>query len=226
MLRVRRHRLADQVIDGVHTLIRDGTYRVGERLPAEADLCELFGVGRSTLREAVRVLANRGLVDVRHGDGTFVAASVPLESLEERLNRAELTDIYEARMHLEVPLAALAAERHDARDLKAMRSALRKRERAIRAGDVAKYAEADFAFHRAVAKAAKSVALAGVYESFVQAVEARLAEALTPEYLQAENDQLHDELCEAIAHRDRRAARRLAATHLKTSLDDIGRMLP
>jgi DNA-binding FadR family transcriptional regulator len=224
-LQVRRNGLADQVIDRVRMLIHDGTYRVGDRLPAEPTLCEVFGVGRSTLREAMRALANRGLVDVRHGGGTFVAA-VPRESLEERLGRAELAEIYEARLHLELPLAVLAAERRDARDVAAMRSALRKRERGILAVSVARYSEADFAFHRAVAKAAKNAALCGVYESFIQAVETRLTGAVTPEYLRAEDDHLHDELCEAIAQGDAHATRRLVSAHLKASHDGIGRILP
>jgi GntR family transcriptional repressor for pyruvate dehydrogenase complex len=223
---VRRNGLADQVIDKVQALIRNGTYRVGDRLPAEAALCELFGVGRSTLREAIRALANRGLVEVKHGDGSFVAASVPCESLEERLGRAELAEIYEARLHLELPLAELAADRRDARDLAAMRSALRKRERAIRSLDVGGYAEADFAFHRAIAKATKNAALLGIYESFVAAAEVRLARALTTEYLRGENDRLHDDLFDAIARGDRRAAKRLVTTHLKASRDAIGRTLP
>jgi DNA-binding FadR family transcriptional regulator len=206
-LQVRRNGLADQVIDRVRTLIGNGTYRVGDRLPAEAALCEVFGVGRSTLREAMRALANRGLVDVRHGGGTFIAA-VPRESLEERLDRAELAEIYEARLHLELPLAVLASERRDTRDV-----------------SVARYIEADFAFHRAVAKAAKNAALCGVYESFIQAVEARLTGAVTPEYLRAEDDHLHDELCEAIARADSNATRRLVTAHLKASLDGIGRIL-
>jgi DNA-binding FadR family transcriptional regulator len=224
-LHVKRNGLADQVIESVRSLIARGTYRVGDRLPAELDLCALFGVGRSTLREAMRVLANRGLVDVRQGGGTFVVAAEPRESFEERLGRAALAEIYEARLHLELPLAELAAERRDARDVAAMRAALRKRERAIRAGDVARYTEADFAFHRAVAKAAKNAALYGIYESFVQVVEPLLAGAVTPEYLREENDRLHEQLCDAVTRGDRRTTRRLVMTHLRGSLTGIARTL-
>ncbi len=225
-LHVKRSGLADQVIDNMRSLIARGTYRIGDRLPKEEELCTLFGVGRSTLREAMRVLANRGLVDVRQGGGTFVVALEPRESFEERLGRAALAELYEARLHLELPLAELATERRDQRDVAAMRAALKKRERAIRAGDVAGYIEADFAFHRAVAKAAKNTALSGIYESFVQVAAPLLAGAVTPEYLRDENDQLHDKLCEAIANGDRRAARRLVMTHLRESLTGIARTLP
>ena len=223
---VRRSGLADQVIENLRALIGGGTYRIGDRLPPEADLCTMFGVGRSTLREAMRVLANRGMVDVRHGGGTFVAAMVPRETFEERIGRAALEDVYEARLMLELPLAELAAERRDARDVASMRAALRKRARAIRAGDVALYTDADFAFHRAIAKAAKNAALLGIYESFVQVVKPLFETAVSPEYLHAESDRLHDDLSDAIAMRDVRAARRLVTSHLRGSLEGISAQLP
>ncbi|HEX8806197.1 MAG TPA: GntR family transcriptional regulator, partial [Candidatus Aquilonibacter sp.] len=144
-LAVKRSGLADQVIAGVRELIARGTYRVGDRLPEEPELCELFGVGRSTLREAMRVLASRGIVEVRHGEGTFVTTRAHDASLEERLERVALDEIYEARVLIERPLAELAAQRRDARDVAAMRKALRGRTRAIAAGDVAGYTEHDFA---------------------------------------------------------------------------------
>jgi DNA-binding FadR family transcriptional regulator len=222
---VSRNGLADQVVGRVRELVRDGSYRPGDRLPVEAELCKLFGVGRSTLREAVRVLADRGVVAVRHGDGTYVAAGALAESFEERLGRARLKDLYEARLALEAPLAELAATRHDARDVAAMRRFLKKRAVAAKAGDVTAYTEADFGFHLAVAKAAHSPALLDVYASFLDVVRPQMAGAVSPEYVRAENDRLHDELCDAIARGDVRATKRLVKTHLATSLENIASSL-
>jgi GntR family transcriptional regulator, transcriptional repressor for pyruvate dehydrogenase complex len=213
------------VIERVRTLVANGTYRVGDRLPPESELCTLFGVGRSTIREAMRVLANRGVVDIRHGEGTFVATRALERSFEERLERAALEDIYEARILIERPLAELAAQRRDARDIAAMRKALRNRRRAIRAGDVAAYTESDFAFHRAIARASKNAALIGVYESFVNVVQPMLSSVITPEYIGAENDVLHDKLCDAIARGDVPETRRLVLSHLKKSRKDFGNHL-
>lgn len=215
---VKQHRLADQVVARIRTMIADGTYRLGERLPAEPELCDVFGVGRSTIREAMRVLANRGLVSVRQGDGTFVAALAPKESFEERLERAALDEIYEARLLFELPLAELAAERRDRHDVASMRSSLRKRDKAIKAGDARAYIEHDFAFHLAVAKATKNKALFAMYESFVAVVQPLFAAATTADYLQTETDSLHAELCEAIGSGDIPATRRLVVTHLEESL--------
>jgi DNA-binding FadR family transcriptional regulator len=224
-LAVTRRGLTDQVIERVRTLVADGTYRVGDRLPPEGELCELFGVGRSTIREAMRVLANRGLVEIRHGEGTFVASRTLRESFEERLERAELEDIYEARMLIERPLAELAAQRRDARDIAAMRKELRNRTRAIASGEVDAYTESDFAFHLAVARASKNAALIGVYESFVLVVQPILGRLMTAQYMAAENDDLHAQLCEAIARGDVVTTRRLVTSHLKKSRKDFGRRL-
>jgi DNA-binding FadR family transcriptional regulator len=222
---IKRNDLAAQVIERIRSLVADGTYRIGDRLPPEGELCALFGVGRSTVREAMRVLSNRGLVNVRRGEGTFVAASALRETFEERLGRAALTDIYEARLFLELPLAELAAQRRSPRDVSSMRACLKKRQAAIRAGDVALYGEADFGFHLAVAKAAKNDALFGVYESFVQTARPLLDTAITPAYLEAENDELHEALCGAIERADVTETRRLVRTHLKRSLKDISAAL-
>lgn len=218
---VKRRGLADQVVEHVRELIRSGTYREGERLPAEAELCTLFGVGRSTLREAMRVLANRGVVNVRHGGGTYVATGALRQSFEERLALAALEDLYEARLALEAPLAEFAALRHTERDIAQMRRCLKKRAQAAEAGDVAEYGDADFAFHLAIAKAAKSPALSDVYASFIEIARPQIERAIEPEYLKAENDPLHDRLCEAIAQGDLAKTRRLVRLHLKTSLKNI-----
>lgn len=218
---VKRNGLADQVVERVRDLIRSGTYREGDRLPAEPELCELFGVGRSTLREAMRVLSNRSVVTVRHGGGTYVAPDALRESFEDRLGRARLEHLYEARLALEVPLAELAALRHNEQDIAKMRGCLKRRARAAGAGDVAAYTEADFAFHLAVARAAKSPALFDVYTSFIEIARPHIESAVDPEYLKTENDPLHDRLCEAIAQSDLVKTRRLVRIHLETSLEKI-----
>jgi len=218
---VKRNGLADQVVERVRELVRTGAYNEGDRLPAEPELCELFGVGRSTLREAIRVLADRGVVTVRHGGGTYVAPDALRETFEDRLARARLEHLYEARLALEVPLAELAALRHDEQDIAKMRTWLKKRARAASAGDVAAYSEADFGFHLAVAKAAKSPALFDVYTSFIEIARPHIEAAVDPGYLKAEKDPLHDGLCEAIARGDLAKTRRLVRIHLTTSLENI-----
>jgi GntR family transcriptional regulator, transcriptional repressor for pyruvate dehydrogenase complex len=225
-LGIRRSDLTQQVVERVRELIADGTYAIGERLPPEGPLSLELGVGRSTLREAMRILSSRGIVDVRHGHGTFVAKGALRETFEERLVRAALRDLYEARLVLELPLAELAAVRRNQRDVAAMRKALKQRERAAKDGDVAAYGEADFAFHLAVAEAAKNPALFDVYASFVDVVKPMLAATIDSEYLRNENDTLHLALCDAIAEGDLSKVRRLVRSHLRGSRTSVEAQLP
>jgi GntR family transcriptional regulator, transcriptional repressor for pyruvate dehydrogenase complex len=216
-LKVQRNSLAQQVVDRIRALIADGTYPIGQRLPPEGPLSEALGVGRSTLREAMRVLSSRRIVDVRHGEGTFVAAGAMREPFEERLGRAALRDLYEARLVLELPLAELAASRRTARDVAAMRKALSRRAAAAKRGDVTAYSDADFDFHLAVARAAKNSALYDMYSSFIEVAKPMLEVMLDARYIQTERDTLHDALCEAIAEAEVSKVRRLVRSHLQSS---------
>ena len=220
-LRVQRNSLAQQVVDRVRALIADGTYPIGERLPPEGPLGEAFGVGRSTVREAMRVLASRGVVDVRHGEGTFVAPGALREPLEERLGRAGLRDLYEARLVLELPLAELAATRRTARDVAAMRKALKARAIAAKNGDVDGYGDADFDFHLAVARASKNTALFDIYASFVEVAKPALRTLIDARYIQNERDTLHQALCDAIDAGDVAKVRRLVRSHLQGSRESM-----
>lgn len=222
---VRRSGLAEQVVEHIQTLVAKGDYRVGERLPAEPELSVLFGVGRSTIREAMRVLSSRGLVEVRHGEGTFVTARAPRQSFEERIGKAALEEIYEARIFLELPLAELAAARRAKADVTAMRTALKRRSDAIERLDPDAYLESDFAFHVAVARATKNRALSEIYEAFVRVVKPQLATTIDAKYIESERDRLHAQLCDAIAAGDVGEARRLARIHLRTSQKGLSKLL-
>jgi GntR family transcriptional repressor for pyruvate dehydrogenase complex len=220
---LKRSSLAEQVIAQVRELISGGTYHLGDKLPTEAELSTMFGVGRSTIREAMRVLANRGLVDIKHGEGTFVAAQSIHESFEERLGRAKLDTIYEARLFLELPLAELAARRREGKDISAMQKALRIRAKAIKSSDVEIYVKADFDFHLAIAAAAKNKALYDIYSSFVETIQPLIKTSVTPEYLRNEHDRLHADLSDAIAAGDVSKTRKLVNEHLTKSLSGIRR---
>ena len=105
----RRAGLVDQVIDQMRSAITTGEWRVGERIPTEPELVTALGVGRNTVREAVRALAHAGLLEVRQGDGTFVRATSELSGAVKRLCGSELRDVLEVRRTLEVEGARLAA---------------------------------------------------------------------------------------------------------------------
>ena len=123
-----RRSLVDGAIDRLRQAVESGEWPVGRRLPVESALAEELGVGRNTVREAVRVLVHVGLLETRQGDGTYVLRRLdPAESLR-RLRRTTLRDQLEMRIALESEAARLAAERRDEADLQAMREALEARQ--------------------------------------------------------------------------------------------------
>lgn len=225
-LSVTRQQLVDQVIRQLRERISAGAYQVGERLPPEAELMAQLGVGRSTLREAVRALAHAGLVEARQGSGTYVRALREADPLEERVRQAEAADANEVRLLLELETARLAALRRKADDLATMRRCLEARDAAQEREDQDALLDADLAFHTAIARASKNGVLAGLYETF--------ARALRPTFnvvfpLAGSHAELHWQLLSAIENQDPEAAQQVTEallTHIRTSLPDGSRHSP
>lgn len=120
--------LTDRVIDQLRGRIADGTWQLHQRLPVEAALAKELGVGRSTIREAVRVLVHSGLLEVRQGDGTFVRSRREIDAaLQRRVLAANLLEAYEVRRGLEVEVVRLAARRRTDADMVRLRELARHR---------------------------------------------------------------------------------------------------
>jgi DNA-binding FadR family transcriptional regulator len=154
---VAPRRLHEQVLESLVERIVSGEFAAGDSLPSEADLCEVYAVSRSSVREALRVLAEKGLIEVRHGLGTRVNPAENWDFMDavvlcaRRKNGAMapfFNDLHEARAILECEAAALAAQRSDANDHASMHAALERMKDAF--ADPVAFGEADFAFHRAI----------------------------------------------------------------------------
>ncbi len=164
MTTVTRLSLADAAAAQLEARIGKGEWTVGSRLPAEPVLMTQLGVGRSTVREAIRTLARVGLVQVRQGDGTYVTARpVDDESLFTRCQRAQLHEIHDVREALELQAARLAAERRSDEDLAELRQLLDARAEARSARNASAYAAADVAFHRRIVTATQNTMLVDLY---------------------------------------------------------------
>jgi DNA-binding FadR family transcriptional regulator len=116
--------LVEQAAERLRQQITGGQWPVGTKLPGETTLAASLGVGRSTVREALRALAGAGMVRTRQGAGVFVIATRPVEDWPTRLRRGALVDVYEVRAMLEVQAARLAAARRTPEDVTALRTAL------------------------------------------------------------------------------------------------------
>ncbi|MEV6662978.1 FadR/GntR family transcriptional regulator [Streptomyces nigra] len=170
-----RQRLYEQVLDRLRAYVAEGGLGAGDRLPTERDLAQRLGVSRASVKQAIVVLEVQGLVEVRHGGGTYLVRDTldvePVERMVER--RRRLPDVLEAREALETKLAELAAERRTSDDLAAMRAALAHMEREIEDGGHG--VEGDRLFHAAVTAAAHSSLLA----EFMRSIAGQIAESRT-----------------------------------------------
>lgn len=223
--RVPRRALVDDVIHQIQALIAREQLSPGTRLPTEPELMARLGVGRSTLREAVRVLAHDGVLDVRQGSGTYVGGGDPNDPLNRRLRRATLLDIYEVRGLLERETARLGAERRRPEDLTLMRRHLADRNQARERNDAAAFMEADVAFHTAVVVSSRNSVLIDLYGSFTYAMREAISSLFSDPDLTLDRDDMHEELVEAIERRDAAAAERCVVDYLAPTTERLRSLL-
>ena len=122
---INKKSLADEVAHRLNEQISLGQYRLNEKLPIEPELMRTFGVGRSTIREAIKILVNSGFLRVQQGVGTFVeSVTGNKEPLDQRLKRASIADLDEIRQLLEVKIAEKAAINRTEEDILAIKKEL------------------------------------------------------------------------------------------------------
>ncbi|MDT0309516.1 FCD domain-containing protein [Streptomyces sp. DSM 44917] len=205
--------LFEQVVAALRAQITSGAWPVGSRIPTEPELVSLLGVARNTVREAVRALAHNGLLDIRHGSGTYVAATSELAGVMcRRFAATPREDVVEARGALEVAAAGMAARRRTEEDLARLADLLRRRELAWESGERDAFVDADAAFHLAVVAASHSEVLAGLYADLGEVIRRSLREHFEAGLSQAAHMD-HARLLEAIRAGDPDAASAEAASH-------------
>ena len=193
--RTRRSRSFDEVLEQLREAILSGRIRPGDRLPGERQLCESFGVGRPTLREALRSLEATGLIEVRPGKGGGSYAVTPSEATVGdalaalvNLRGASVEDLAEFRVDFEGENAAWAARRADAGDISALEALVGEaRAAAQKRGARGGLARIDVRWHEALARATKNrlrigIAL-GIHDAVLRRHEALVRPAAADEHL-------------------------------------------
>lgn len=177
----RRTGLVDQVIEQMRQAIRTGDWAVDQRIPPEPELVSALGVGRNTVREAVRALSHAGLLEVRQGDGTFVRATSEISGAVRRLCGDELREVRQVRRLLEVEGARLATAHRTDADLASMAEALADRNTAVTGGRWMDAIDADLRFHQEVVRASGNTLLTELYQGLTEVIRASLATTAGPD---------------------------------------------
>jgi DNA-binding FadR family transcriptional regulator len=202
--------------------LTDGTWPVGTRIPGEHELAAELGVGRNTLREALRTLTNQGLLAARAGDGTYVMATDELvAALSRRVTPAESLHALEVRGALEMQAARSAAQRITDADLARLGGLNEARRAAALADDDAAFVRADLAWHELIVAACGNPLLTEFYAG-LDRVSAYVREPTTGDATRAtprlhrpaqDMDAAHQGVLDALTARDPDAAL-AAAAHL------------
>lgn len=221
---VQTSRLYEHIVQQIEDSITRGVLRPGDQLPAERELAQQFGVSRTAVREAVRVLNEKGLVEAYSGRGTFVTngtSQAIRQSLDlmTRIGQQEgAKHLAELREILEPGIAAIAALRAQASDIAALREAVEVMDRSRDDADA--FIEADLDFHLALAEAAGNPIILSLIDSIVGLLrEQRLRTYFVgggPERGQYH----HKRILEAVEQHDAARARETMQAHMQQVRED------
>jgi GntR family transcriptional repressor for pyruvate dehydrogenase complex len=221
---VQTSRLYEQIVEQIEGSILKGALKPGNQLPAERELAQQFGVSRTAVREAVKALREKGLVEAYPGRGTFITSGTPT-SIRQTLDRMVRVDQQEGTAHLvevreilEPEIAALAASRADEEAIAEMRDAIAVMDAAKR--DPEAFIEADLDFHLALAEAAANPLILSLIDSIVAILRDQRMLIFKVEGGPERGQYHHKRILEAIEHRDPQGARDAMRAHLRQVRQD------
>lgn len=225
---VRPLAVKERVVKQLIGLIEGGALKPGDQLPSERELSEKLEVSRGTVREAVQFLQAIGLVEIRHGSGTFVRlATDPAELREEWRSwtirhAGRVHELLEIRRALEPFAAELAAERADGSAIAAMEDAVEQMQPVVEPPDVTALVQADLAFHHALCAASGNAALAEFADALGEQLVRERGTTWNLPGRPGRSLVEHRAIFEAVRDRDPGRARRAVLEHLTSIEEDLG----
>jgi len=217
-LPIQPERLYEQIVSQIEQRIVQGELKAGDQLPPENELAKQFAVSRTAVREAIKALREKRLVEIRPGRGTFITNGMP-DAMRHSLGLLMkfgsvngFSYLVEVREILEPEIAALAATRITAEYIAAMREAVETMDTAL--DDVDVFVEADLDFHLALAEATQNPIIPILVDSIVDLLrEQRKRTGLTKGGLRRGQSH-HKKILDAVIRRDSQAARQAMHDHL------------
>lgn len=221
---VRTSRLYEQIVQQIEESVLNGSLKPGDQLPAERELAQRLGVSRTAVREAVKTLREKGLVEAYSGRGTFItdgtsqAARQSFDLMVKIGQQEGSPHLAELRLILEPGIAALAAVRAKEEDVAAMREAVVVMDRAQK--DPEAYIEADLDFHLALAEAAANPLILSLIDSIVGLLREQRMKIFNVEGGPQRGQIHHKRILEAVERRDPEMARSAMRSHLEQVRED------
>jgi GntR family transcriptional repressor for pyruvate dehydrogenase complex len=220
--RIRNSSLRERVEAALTDLILKNAFAPGDLLPSEAELARSFGVSRAALREAMRALEARGLVETVQGKGILVKEPQPSyvsEALSLLLQRktATLVDLWDARLVLETGIVERACKRATRQDLEALQESIIRFSQPN--ADVETLVQEDECFHTILVQASHNLVLALLMKTIGDLL--RESRRTTLQIGSGPDVAGHTAICDAIAQKDTHAARQAMIDHLQHARHDL-----
>jgi GntR family transcriptional repressor for pyruvate dehydrogenase complex len=225
---IQSTKVFELVAEQIERRILDGELRSGDRLPTERELAEQFHVSRTGVREAMKILAQKGLVDMRPGRGTIVidGAREAMQNSIGLVMKLKLGEVggsdklVEVREILETEIAALAAARATDKEVAAMREAIQVMDESLNNADA--FIEADNRFHEALAQATQNTLILILVNSIVPLLSEQRKQIFETEGGPQRGQFHHKRILESILQHDPEAAREAMRAHLRQVREDVG----
>jgi GntR family transcriptional repressor for pyruvate dehydrogenase complex len=221
---IRTSRLCEQIVQQIEDSVLNGSLKPGDQLPAEREMAQRFGVSRTAVREAVKALREKGLVEAYSGRGTFItdgtsqAARQSFDLMIKVGQQEGAPHLAELRLILEPGIAALAATRIDDEHLAAMCEAVEVMDRSQK--DPAAYIEADLDFHLALAEAAANPLILSLIDSIVGLLREQRLKIFNVKGGPQRGQIHHKRILDAVERRDPEMARAAMHAHLEQVRQD------
>ena len=207
--------LGDQTSERIIQLIMDNQWSSGDKLPNEYDLAEMLEVGRSTIREAIKALVSRNILEIRRGSGTFISKKcgiaddpLGLTFVKDKFKLA--LDLLEVRFIIEPSIASIAATKATEEEIQQMSTLCDEIEELILNGKP--YMEKDIEFHTAIAKSSKNLVMVNLIPIINSSIAIFID--ITNQKLRSETIETHREVLNAIKEHDSNGARDAMLLHL------------
>ncbi|MCG3413231.1 FadR family transcriptional regulator [Staphylococcus massiliensis] len=221
-MKISNEKIYEQIANVIIKQIKSGELEPGHKLPSIQTLSQNYGVSVASVREALNALRMIGLIEIKHGYGTFVKQKEPtfFELQQDDFSRKDIEDLLELRHVVEYATAYYASSRHTEADIKQMKDALKIMEKAVQKGYSGE--EGDLKFHLSIAKASHNKLLYELLENISDLMQHTMMETRKmfmyhQQKTQENLYQEHVDILEAILKGDPE----LASKHMKQHLNDV-----
>ncbi|MDU5333756.1 FadR/GntR family transcriptional regulator [Enterococcus sp.] len=204
----KNRNLVNETIQQLEKYIEEKDLKTGDKLPVEKELAETFGVGRSTLREAVKILVYSNVLEVKQGSGTFVKNG--------SIGDFSTTDLLQARSMIETQAIVLAVSNQTDKGMLQLKEVLFQRNQLLEAGKFSEYIEADLSFHQQIILMSRNPFLIKWYNELLPDIKLHLSQQVLRMEDYQDNTSIHNQLYRALLERKTKEAQALIQKNIYT----------